>query len=677
MRVYPVRPRERAALSVLIALVLVCTGCSWFTRGDGLAGITAIPLTPALRLSPSITSAAIPYQNACGQQASISIAAPLTETLPKKLGRIFTGLSTDAGTGQGVIEAALGLKQIDLAITRQVKRTYPVTVILGLDMTFLADDGTPLFSKKLQSAGHGEVEVTDQSCDVKGLDSVVREAVGLVSEGMAKQISESIRVREFAERRKAGMLAAPAAGSLSAGAPPARVPPPSTPNEAPPNVSQAAPILPQKQVSIAGGAAEATALIFRAIVRDENRDQILQQEESLTIEVEVKNDGVQEAKGVEVVVSGTPALTAQFPPVLVIGDLQPGEVKRTTSTKRASAVKEPLRGEVVLSLRSATPIVSIPLAKKFTMLIKPEKAEAAEPVPDVDQPPKTSMSKPPKTVVIAIGVGRFRDEQVPSVKYAGRDAEVMASSLRAIGNVPDDRVRVLVDGQALKQDLAETFDEWLPKRADSNTVAYVFFAGRALVDGVTGAVSLVPFDGTTTAVNRLYSVRRLQESLSRALIHRAILMFDVSLEPTPGSDPSTSALPNWEAGAGERRDQIMWMVSHHGLQESHAYEQGRHGLFTYYLLRGLQGLADVDRDGTVVAGELCTYARGQVSRLAREQFGNEQDPLCLPPPGQGAMVRIHPLAKGNNPKPASAIKKQEPAESPSSRPKPSELGPGQ
>ena len=295
------------------------------------------------------------------------------------------------------------------------------------------------------------------------------------------------------------------------------------------------PISPQPSPGGTDRSSEGTALIFRAIVRDENRDHILGKEESLTIEVEVKNDGKVIAKDVEVIVSGTAALTAEFPPVLSIGDLLPGEVKRTTSTKRITIGKEPLRGELVLSLRSATPISSVPLAKKFNLVTKPETEYAGGAVPDVDQPPKQGTAvKSPKALVIAMGVGKFRDAQVPPVTYAGRDAETMGTYLRTITNVPEDRVRVLVDEHALKQDMGETFDEWLPKRADSNTVVYVFFSGRALVDGVTGAVSLVPFDGTTTAANRLYSLRRLQESLSRASIQRAILMFDVSLEATPG-----------------------------------------------------------------------------------------------------------------------------------------------
>ena len=89
----------------------------------------------------------------------------------------------------------------------------------------------------------------------------------------------------------------------------------------------------------------------------------------------------------------------------------------------------------------------------------------------------------------------------------------------------------------------------------------------------------------------------------------------------------------------------MWMVGNRGLQDSHHFDLGHHGLFTYQLLKGMGGAGDVDRDGTILAGELCTYARGQVAKMAREQFGNEQDPLCVPAPGQGAMVRLQPVAK--------------------------------
>ena len=218
---------------------------------------------------------------------------------------------------------------------------------------------------------------------------------------------------------------------------------------------------------------------------------------------------------------------------------------------------------------------------------------------------------------------------------------------------------------------------WLPKHIDANTVVYVYVSGRALVDGVTGAVSLVPYDGTTMSVGRVYSVRRLQDALTRLPIQRAILMFDVSLEHDPGSDPATGAAPVWETGAPDANTKTMWFIGNSRLQEAQAFERGRHGLFTYQLLKGLQGPADLDRDGTIVVSELCAYARGEIARMAGDQFASIQEPVCLPASGIGAMVRIHPIAKGNNPKPAGPVKKDGVAQGEASNASPGSVGPGQ
>jgi uncharacterized caspase-like protein len=52
---------------------------------------------------------------------------------------------------------------------------------------------------------------------------------------------------------------------------------------------------------------------------------------------------------------------------------------------------------------------------------------------------------------------------------------------------------------------------------------------------------------------------------------------------------------------------------------------GGHGVFTYFLLEGLKGKADLNRDGTVVAGELFQYVQQQV----RSATGGSQNPTVV------------------------------------------------
>lgn len=662
------------AIGIVAILALLGAGCGGakpsLTGPEPIAG--TIPLTPALWLSPSATTAGLPYRNACGKSATVSVTDPLTTALSKKLGRVFTAVLPQQGTEQipasdSLIEVGLGQKKIDLEIPDQAKGKYPATVTLGMELVVLAQDGTFLFNEKRQGTSHGQVEVSGQSCDVQGLEPIVQEAIDAVVDDVVRHVAASARIREYAAYPKAPAPIATAltqpTGGVLALAPDGMLP-------------ESATLLTTGQPVLQGAIPQGAVLTFHAIVRDENQDHLLQQDETLTIEVEVKNEGRIEASGVEVVVGG--GLMQQFPPMVAVGTMKPGEIKRVSITHRVTQLKAEVQGEVLLSLRSATAMLAIPPPKRFTLQIKPDKADLDQEQPDVDRVPKPLVvAKQVKSIVIAIGVGKFRDVRMPLVKYAERDAEIMSGYLRAIGGIPPERTRLLLDQNALREDLAETFEEWLPKRVDADTVVYVYFAGRAVVDGKSGGVSLVPFDGTTASVKRLYPVRRMQEVLSKLPIQRAIMMFEVSLDPTPGSNPASTPQADWEDGLAEGKNEVMWMVGNKALQEAHAYEQGKHGLFTYHLLRGLQGLADIDRDGTVVAGELCTYARGEVGRVARQQFGNAQHPLCSPPPGQGAVVRIHPMAKGNNPKPVVPVKKEGPAADAPSSPasKPIEVGP--
>jgi hypothetical protein len=387
-------------------------------------------------------------------------------------------------------------------------------------------------------------------------------------------------------------------------------------------------------------------VIFRAIVRNENRNQVLHTGEAVAIEIEVKNEGPGAVQAVELSVTATPPLIERIPSVVSVGDLQPGEVKRVTLDGKVGMVKDAVQEELTLVLRAGSPSVQLPSAKKFLVAMKPESATEVVALPvDVDQLPKrTSILKQPKAVGIVIGVGRFRESGIARVKYAARDAEVMATYLKSIGGIPYGRVRTLVDTHALKSDLVEVLEEWLPKQVDATTVVYVSVTGRGVVEATTGAVSIMLFDSTTTSGARRYSLRRLQESLARLPIQRAVVMLDLSLELAPGKEAADMIAPLWEQ-EGSGKEKIMWMVGNRAVQEAHSYDPGRHGLFTYQLLKGLGGSADLDKNGTILAGELCTYSKGQVLKMAHEQYGNEQEPICLPGPGQGALVRLQPVAR--------------------------------
>jgi len=598
-------------------------------------------LTVQLRQAPTVAAAQLTYQDACGQNQVLPFGPQLAEAITRKSGRVFEKIVPDNApvppSIDGYEDVSVGMTTLDLFIPRQVTRSHPATLAIGLDFGYIAADGTVLFSKKLQGLGSGDVDVNVSSCELKGLDKIVKEAIANVTDGMAEALGTSVKIRQAAG---AGQAGASATGATS---------PPSPMAQSAPVVPVPVPV-PVPAPAAAGAAAteeEPSTLVFRAIIRDENRNQLLHEGENVDVEIEVKNEGPGAAAGVEILVSGTAALVEMIPSVLTVGDIPAGDVKRVSVNGKVGAVAEATQAELVLALRAKSPAVQLPSVKKYLMAVKPANAPEAIAVPvDVDEMPKPSSGKlkQPKAVGIAIGIGQFRENAMPRVKYAQQDADTVAKYWSAVGGIPAERIRRLFESRALKGDLVETFEEWLPRQADATTVVYVFIAGRGLVDPATGAVSVIPFDGTATSSARLYSLRRLQESLSKLPVQRSIVMVDLSLEHLPVQNGAGPAAPMWPQEE-QGKERVMWMVGNRAVQEAHHFDLGHHGLFAYQLLKGLGGAADVDKDGTILAGELCVYARGQVAKMAHEQFGNEQDPLCVPGPGQGAMVRLQPVAK--------------------------------
>jgi hypothetical protein len=642
VRVYPPGVSGRSRVRACVGLLLLSlTGCGLFGSRDGVHIGYYLPLTVQLRQAPTVAAAQLTYQDACGQNQVLPFGPQLAEAITRKSGRVFEKIVPDNASVppsiDGYEDVSVGMTTLDLFIPRQVTRSHPATLAIGLDFGYIAADGTVLFSKKLQGVGSGDVDVNVSSCELKGLDKIVKEAIANVTDGMAEALGTSVKIRQAAG---AGHTGASATGAT---------PPPSHMAQSAPVVPVPVPV-PVPAPAAAGASAteeQPSTLVFRAIIRDENRNQLLHEGENVDVEIEVKNEGPGAAAGVEILVSGTAALVEMIPSVLTVGDIPAGDVKRVSVNGKVGAVAEATQAELVLALRAKSPAVQLPSVKKYLMAVKPANAPEAIAVPvDVDEMPKPSSGKlkQPKAVGIAIGIGQFRENAMPRVKYAQQDADTVAKYWSAVGGIPAERIRRLFESRALKGDLVETFEEWLPRQADATTVVYVFIAGRGLVDPATGAVSVIPFDGTATSSARLYSLRRLQESLSKLPVQRSIVMVDLSLEHLPVQNGTGPAAPMWPQEE-QGKERVMWMVGNRAVQEAHHFDLGHHGLFAYQLLKGLGGAADVDKDGTILAGELCVYARGQVAKMAHEQFGNEQDPLCVPGPGQGAMVRLQPVAK--------------------------------
>ncbi len=639
------RQRSRSSLAFLLFALCVSSGCQFFGQRGNLPTHYNLPLTVQLRMDQSIAAASLDYRDACGQALALPIREGLETQLKKRMGQVFERVHLEPGpsTGavDGVVDTALGFRQVDLFIPRKANKSYPATVTLGMEFSYTDDRGAVLVSKKLQSAATGEVEARAESCAISGLDKVAEEAAAKLVEGMAQQLGTATKIREQAQFRKGGDRGT----LLPASVPPAA--PAAAPLAAAPAVPPVAGSTPQAAAPASLIPSGATQLSFRTIIRDDNQNHVLEQRESFSVEFEVKNEGAVVAEGVEVELSGHAAIVGGLKSPVSLGTLQPGEVRRVAVDGKVGAVADTEQAELICALRASANVL-LPSAKKFFVAIRPDAGAAVEVLSvDVDQlPSRNGKSAQPNSVGIAIGVGAFRDPAVPAVRFAAHDAEVMGRYFNTVLGVPPQKVKVLSDAKALKDDLIEVFEQWLPKQGSPQATVYIYLSGRAVVDQETGVVSLLPYDGTRAAASRTFSLARLQRALTKASVKQSVLMLDLSLEPSSGSDPGRVVPPRWtQQDSGGEPDRTMLMIGNSGMQEAQAYQPGQHGLFTYFLLKGLRGAADLDKSGTVFSGELCKYVHDQVDAVTRGAAGSGQPTLCLPMGGRQPVLTGIPLSK--------------------------------
>jgi len=334
------------------------------------------------------------------------------------------------------------------------------------------------------------------------------------------------------------------------------------------------------------------------------------------------NGGELELQGVTAALTGTASLLAQFPTTsLAIGRLQPGQSRSIefVATVPQSVQQQKAEIHVAVSdseLRTQPPTQTLVLSIQSTG-IKTD---------DLDQIPAVATGfRQPHTYLISIGIGAYRDQQVPSRKFASLDAMMVSNYFQSLGGLPASNVHLLQDWKAIRSDIDEALLDWLPPHMNKDAVVIVYFAGLASVSS-TGETFLVPYDGTATTTSRAYQLKDLEAALSRLKAKQTVFLFDGIVSRMGPYSRTKIALPQWNPTGSSTLHVIGTSGIGWGLED----DQHRHGLFTYYLLRALRGEADTNRDGDVTLGETVTYLSQKVRWASKTHMNQEQRPFADP-----------------------------------------------
>jgi tetratricopeptide (TPR) repeat protein len=238
-----------------------------------------------------------------------------------------------------------------------------------------------------------------------------------------------------------------------------------------------------------------------------------------------------------------------------------------------------------------------------------------------------------KTYALLVGISKYSKPEL-ALQFAHADAIVFGSLLESPrgGAVPRENILLLTDKDATTAAVRNGFQDFLKRRATKGDTVIILIAGHGTVEvpGSKNAFILTydsdPQDLKTTAlgVDELQSL--FAEQLSK--VGRVLLFVDVCKAGTVGTIHNTMVSGNVEALGAANGDLFGLLASRPNEVSIEGPEfGGGHGVFSYFVIKGLQGAADTNADGVVDIDELIAYVSAQVpSATAKKQhpreFGN-------------------------------------------------------
>jgi hypothetical protein len=222
-------------------------------------------------------------------------------------------------------------------------------------------------------------------------------------------------------------------------------------------------------------------------------------------------------------------------------------------------------------------------------------------------------------VAIIIGIQDYK--RAPKADFANNDAkEFYEYAVRALGVKPE-KIKILIDDEADEVNIVKAFENWLPIQVNKDkTEIYVFFSGHGLPAPDGNSLYFLPHGVDKELLSRTaVSQNDIVAALSAAKPKSVTMFIDAcysgqtrggdvlvaNAKPVSLKSDSSAYPPNFTVITASANDQI-----------SSSSPDLKHGIFSFYLMKGMEGEADANKDGKITVGEMQDYLSDMVARQA-------------------------------------------------------------
>lgn len=235
----------------------------------------------------------------------------------------------------------------------------------------------------------------------------------------------------------------------------------------------------------------------------------------------------------------------------------------------------------------------------------------------------------PRSWAVIVGISRYKSSSVRPLQFSERDAQSIKTILinPEGGSFKEENVHLLLGSDATLDKVRYEIGTWLPQNAKEGDRALIYFAGHGFIDPNTGRGYLAPYDidpnhfGSTG-----YPMDELAEVIGGKIHAKSKILLTDACHSGAISPEDTQ---NINHKLMDLNKSLFSLTASRDREVSYETEllEGGHGVFTYYLVEGLKGQADISpRDGIVTADELAEYVHTQVRDYTTKNAPSPQNP---------------------------------------------------
>ena len=208
------------------------------------------------------------------------------------------------------------------------------------------------------------------------------------------------------------------------------------------------------------------------------------------------------------------------------------------------------------------------------------------------------------------------------------------------GGFKPKNIRLLLNAQATRRQILREI-AWVGRRARTNDRVYIFFAGHGMVNDA-GRAYFIPYEGSPSepGIDGIRADDFLNRVMTSIVAKEVVLFVDACYAAAAANQEGTargeednlaaSLEAKWKDIDRAPGETFMALFSASAHQRSWEDNDLKQGLFTHYLLAGIRGAANTDKDSYVEAGELLRYLLDTVETRAKDKFKQPQTPMSTP-----------------------------------------------